>query len=356
MIVTNIPTPYRNPVFERLPQNRFHVLFCARSEGNRQWNHERLRYSHGYLAGRVFTHSDGYNFSHHNPGVWPALGNLQPEVVVTTGCNPTHLYAFAWANFHRARHVYMTDGTLSSEAGLGRKHRLVRRAVFHRTSAFVVASRGGVDLLKSYGVPRDQIFTSRLCADNFEALSTAGALREFDVMFSGRIHERKLPFLFAEVCAQLARLRGRCRALVVGDGPLRRQLLEKLVTDGVEVTYPGFVQPSEMAQWYGRARLLLFTTPLDAWGVVANEAMACGTPVLTTPHAGVAGDLVIDRMTGYVLPAERDAWVQVCVELLDDGRRWEVLSSAARRKVQEYTYDGAADGIVAACDWAYRRL
>lgn len=354
VLVTNIPAPYRNPVYERLPHGSFHVVFCARTEANRRWSLDEPRFPHTFLNENTRERSDGFNYAHNNPDVWSVLNRLRPDTVISGGSNPTHLYAFAWAQIHGARYVYMTDGTLSSESHLGWKHRLVRRIVFSRSSAFIVASRGGIDLMQSYGIGGESIFLSRLCADNdrFGAMPTGP--RDFDVMFSGRLHEGKLPFLFADICAGLVKRCGQCRALVLGDGPLRRPVLERMEAEGVEVTYPGFLQPSALAPWYARSRLLLLTTRRDAWGVVANEAMASGTPVLTTPEAGAANDLVIDGVTGRVLPAERDVWVDACVELLSNASLWGRLSKAATLKVREYTYDAAADEIVKACRYAAR--
>jgi glycosyltransferase involved in cell wall biosynthesis len=355
-IVTNIPAPYRNPVYARLPQDRFVVVFCARTEGNRQWRLEEPRFAHRFLSARpARAKADGWNFVHNNPDVWSVLNALRPSVVVTNGFNPTHLYAFAWARAHGARHVCMTDGTVASEAGLTWKHRLVRRIVFSASRGFVAASRSGMRLFRGYGVPPDAIFQSHLCADNERFAQLADPPdRPFDVMFAGQLHERKLPFLFVDVCAALRRRRGHCRALVIGDGPLRQEILERLARAGVDCHYPGFVQQPELPGWYARARLLLFTTRLDPWGVVANEAMAAGTPVITTPHAGVADELVIDGLTGFVRPPDADAWADCAAAVLDDPERWAELSGAARRQVAAYTYDAAAAGIVAACDHAAR--
>lgn len=351
-IVTNIPTPYRNPVYARLPSDQFQVIFCAQTEGNRQWRLPAPSFRHQFLRDKAPVVRDGYNYVHNNPDVWRALTQAQPSVVVSTGITPTHLYAFAWAKTHGAKHIYMTDGTLESERILGWKHRLVRRVVFAASQAFVVASKGGQDLLASYSVAPSKIFVSRLCADNTRFLNTAALDRDFDVMFAGQLHERKLPMLFAAVCGGLVRRRGSCRALVVGDGPMRQAVLERLTAEGVTVTYPGFVQPDALASWYARSKLLLFTTRLDPWGVVANEAMACGTPVITTPQAGVAGDLVLDGINGAVLPPTPDLWVQACCAMLDDVTLWAQRSAAAQEKVQEYSYDTAAQGLQAAYTYA----
>lgn len=353
-IVTNIPTPYRNPVYSLLPQHRFQVLFCGRTEGNRHWNLPEPNFHHQFLAERTHAKGDGFNYIHNNPDIWAALNCLRPRVVVTTGFNPTHLYAFLWAKRNGIRHVCMTDGTLLSEAGLGWRHRAVRRLVFRYSRAFIAASLGSVDLFRGYQVPESDIFRSSLCADNerFFAAAAAQAPRQYDVMFSGQLHERKLPFLFIDVCRELKVRRGRCRALLLGDGPLREEVVGALKTSGVEFDYPGFVQAEDLPAWYASARVLLFPTRLDPWGVVANEALASGTPVITTPQAGVAGDLVVDGRTGFVLPANASEWADAACTLLDNPALWASISAAGQARVAHYNYRSAADGIVAACDHA----
>ena len=123
----------------------------------------------------------------------------------------------------------------------------------------------------------------------------------------------------------------------------------------MELIRPGFVQPQEIASWYGRSRILLFPTRLDPWGVVANEALATGTPVITTPEAGVAGDLVIDAVNGYVIPPDPERWSGQATRLLRDGGLWRQVSDAASDSVKPFNFDIASQGIVKACEHALSR-
>ena len=354
VVVTNIPAPYRNPVWARLPRTNYTVVFCARSEGNREWQLLPPDCDHVFLQEKTRALSDGYNFVHDNRDVWEVLNRLSPDVVVTTGLNPTHLYAILWARLHRAGHVYMTDGTELSERDLGWKHRLLRSFIVGTSAAGVAASLSGQRLLESYGLSADRIYLNRLCADNARFAPLPFAERLYDVMFCGQLHERKLPYFFASVCAEILRRRGTCRTLIVGDGPERGGVFSALREAGIEPTWPGFVQPEELPGWYQQARLLLFSTRRDAWGVIANEAMGSGTPVITTPEAGCAGDLVRDGINGRVLPADVATWAHACVELLDDEVRWQALSDRALQDVQEFNFDDAAQGLQMACEAAAR--
>lgn len=355
-LVTNIPAPYRLPVYDLLPKAEFSVIFCARREKNRQWQLPELSFQHEFLSERVTAASDGFNYRHNNPDVWSVLNRLRPRVVITTGFNPTHLYAFAWAKLRGASHISMTDGTTASEAGLSRKHRLLRRFVFSGTDAYIAASSGGRALYGSYGVDDESVFQSHLCADNMHfAAHASNTNRPYDVMFSGRFHEGKLPFFFVDVCQSIKHRRGECKALLIGDGPLKDQVLMQLSQAGIDFEYPGFVQQGDLPYWYSRAKVFLFPTRLDSWGVVANEAMAAGTPVITSSTAGVAGALVIDGVTGFVLPPQADEWANLACQLIDQPDLWSAYSLAGQLNVAEYNYQAAADGILKACQYTLEK-
>jgi glycosyltransferase involved in cell wall biosynthesis len=114
----------------------------------------------------------------------------------------------------------------------------------------------------------------------------------------------------------------------------------------VQVQFAGHVAQAEVPGWFLRARLFVFPTRWDPWGVVANEACLAGVPVLVSPFAGVAGELVQDGMNGRVLPLELPAWVTAASAWLADPAELAAHSAQALRSVQPYSFDNAAAGIV----------
>ena len=80
----------------------------------------------------------------------------------------------------------------------------------------------------------------------------------------------------------------------------------------------------------------------DAWGVVANEACAAGLPVLITPEAGAARELVVDGVNGYVLELDVETWAEIAARLIADAELYQSMSRASRESVREYTFDRAA--------------
>ncbi len=337
-------------MFELVKSIPLLVLFCSRTEPNRIWKVPHLAFEHLFLSGRYLAKKDGFNFIHHNPSILRELSRRAPRVVVTTGFNPTHLYAFLWAIFMGSHHVCMTDGCIESEAGLSWVHRWVRILVFRFSQAFIAASQGGADLYRSYGIPEEKIFRSFLCADNDLFFSRSGTdERSYDVCFSGQLQERKQPLFFAEICHGVQQKRGRCRALILGEGPLKAALIDRLESYGIDYDFPGFLDQEALPGAYASARLLLFPTLHDPWGVVVNEAMAAGTPVITSSHAGAARELVVDGVTGYICDLNLEDWVARVLQILEAPQVWRELSENAKDRVRPYCYANAAKGIEDAC-------
>jgi len=349
-IVTNIPAPYRVPVYNDIAANTgvdLHVYYACEREPDRGWDLPEFRHEHTFLKGRTYTYRG--RFIHDNPEIYDRLKAFKPDVVVTTGFNPTHLYAFAYTRLHKCAHVAMTDGTDRSESGLTEFHRKVRRFMFARSRAFVAASEGGRRLLRSYGVANERIYFSPLCANTSVDWRGAPPIEPpVDLLFSGRLVAVKNARFFLEVARLVAQMLGRrVSAAILGSGSQEAQLRvhAAAIANDVEVRFAGHVSQTDVPRWFLGARLFLFPTLWDPWGVVANEACMAGLPVMVSPHAGVAGELVQDGVNGHVLPLDAAKWAEAAASLLQNEKLRAGMAANARRLVEPYNFDNAARGI-----------
>jgi glycosyltransferase involved in cell wall biosynthesis len=359
-MVANLPPPYRIPIYQRIaetPGIKFLAIFCCEREPNRHWDLPALDFDHCFLKERFATVNGRY--IHNNPDVVSALQRFGPDIVITNGFNPTHLYAFAYAMFRGLIHVPMTDGTDLSEQSLSMVHRAVRRLVYAKADAFVAASQGGHRLYQQYGIPAEHRFTSCLCVDN-DAFARIGATAEkrYDFIFSGRIEKVKNPLFALDVAADAAkRLQRRTSILFVGSGDQEERLKNAAVqkADLVDTHFHGFATQRELPALYASARIFLFPTVWDPWGIVANEACAAGLPVLTSPHAGVAGELVINGENGFVEELDAENWGKSAMRLLTQPDLYKRYSERSRALANNFTFDRAAEGLVDACRHAFSR-
>lgn len=353
VIVTNIPAPYRMEIYkilsEKLGYEHFHVVFCAEKEANREWIFEKNNFAHTFLKQNYFKGPRDY--MHINYDVLGVLRKLDADIVITTGFNPTHLLAFAYALAHGKTHIPMTDGTWASEQILTVLHRIVRRVVYRFSKAFIGASLGSLQLFKSYGISEENLFQSHLCANNAAFQPVPGQRRPYDLMFSGRFAPVKNPFFAVDVAVGVARkLERKISLLMLGSGELLEEVKSyaQAYAEFVDVSFPGFLQQAELPDVYCSAKLFLFPTQWDPWGVVANEACAAGQAVLVSPHAGAANDLIIHGENGYVLELDLESWVEHAAALLGNEDLLLKFSTQSLSKVQSYSYQAAADGILAA--------
>lgn len=354
--VTATPVPYREKVYQRVSQQingDCHIVYCARREPNRLWDVELGEYSRSFLKSSFFKlgQMSWHVFVHINFDIWPTLNRLDPQVVITTGFNPTFLFAFAWCVLKRRKHIPFTDGWLKSEEHLTSIHYMVRRLVFRRSAAFLGASRHSLELFRHYGCPERALFQSHLCADNDYYKGFVGSEKKYDILFSGQFIERKMPLFFAQVAILLKAKKPDLRVLLLGDGSDRQIVLETLQKGGVDFHHAGYVSQADLPRQYASAKVFLFPTQMDPWGVVANEACAAGVPVITCSNAGAANELILHGYNGFVLDLDEAIWCEHAWTLLQDKALWSVFSKNALEKVQEYNYNAAADGIVKAVEF-----
>lgn len=356
VMITNTPPPYRVPIFNLLaqwPGVDFHAVFCTPREPNRLWDLPRSTYRQHFLRESFLTYHGRY--IHHNPDVIPLLLRLKADVIITDGFNPTHLYAFLLARVKNIAHVAMTDGTHTSEKSLSLSHRILRRLVFRGSRGFIAASEGGQRLYRSYGIADHHCFYSWLCISNEAFAPDPNAERTFDFIFCARMEPEKDPLFALAVARETAlRLQRRTRLLFVGSGSLDQTLRDKASAEKewVEVVFQGFASQQALPALYQSARIFLFPSHADVWGIVANEACAAGLPVIVSPHAGAAGELVVEGQNGYVRELDARAWADRAATLLTDARLWQRFSRNSQIHVQRYNFDSAAAGIVEACRFA----
>lgn len=347
-IITNNPAPYRDAVYTTLSSIDgidICLFYCTRREPNRHWYVKDLDYKVKYLRSYTIRYSGQY--THIAFSISKYLRNYNPDAVITSGYGPIMLQALIWANLNKKPHIVFTDGTLKSEERLTIFHKLLRKMFFSKSAAFIGASEGSKNLFRKYGIDESKIFQSHLCVQNENYFDIVQE-KKFDIMFCGQLIERKLPLFFCDVAENLKKIRGDCRALIVGTGEFEGAVRKKLKDAGVTFVMTGFVQQDRLPLLYKSAKLFLFPTRQDPWGVVANEAAAAGLPIITTPEAGVAGELVLNEKNGFVAAPDPEIWSKLAFELLENDELYAKMSRMSEKISKNYNSESAAMGILSA--------
>ena len=257
-------------------------------------------------------------------GVTAALDRLDPDAVaIISYSTPDARAALAWCRRRRRTAVLMAATKADDAPRVAWREHVKRRLV----SQFDAALVGGTPqrrYLEALGFSPERIFQPYNVVDNaFFASGAEEARRASERWRSLPGLEANTPFFLASnrflrpknldgLLQAYRRYREAAprpwRLLLLGDGP-ERPGLEAIVREyGIEgVVFCGFRQVEELPAYYGLAAAFVHPALKETWGLVVNEAMAAGLPVLVSARAGCARDLVQDGQNGYLLDPRDEA-------------------------------------------------
>lgn len=189
--------------------------------------------------------------------------------------------------------------------------------LFRQFKAFLVIGSHNAELYRHFGVPEEAIFTAPYCVDNDffsqRAVAQTGNTRQLRIdlgigvddtvfLFSAKFIDRKRPMDLINAAAKY-RGTGNIHVILVGDGALmdgcRNEIAAKKLTN---VHLVGFKNQSELPTFYAAADALVLPSEYETWGLVVNEAMACGLPCIVSDACGAAADMILEGKTGFTYP------------------------------------------------------
>jgi 1,2-diacylglycerol 3-alpha-glucosyltransferase len=323
VILTEIISPYRIPLFNALAKNGdvdLQVIFLAETDPTlRQWQVYKNEIQFSYQVLPSWRQRFGrYNLLL-NSGVARALGTSAPNVILCGGYNYVASWqALRWARAHKVPFVLWSE---SNAKDLRRGHAVVeflKGSFLRKCSGFVVPGRAAQEYLcADKKIAENALFTAPNAIDNdlfaagaSVARQNADALRRELVLpkryflFTGRLVREKGVFELLAAYAKLTEsMRQQLGLVFVGDGASRQELEKQASAIAPGTTrFAGFAQREKLAIYYALAEMLILPTYADTWGLVVNEAMACGLPVILSQAAGCAPELVKENWNGLLVP------------------------------------------------------
>lgn len=357
--------PYSIPRFRALqalrPDYSVRVMALGATERMREWKVQKQDLGFDYLEA-----VPGETVENIRPSILAArvrqwLDDSDPQAVVITGYYYSAMRAAAqWARRHGRVSVYMGDSQRVDRPRIALREWLkgwwVRR---HYDSAFVAGERAA-DYLAGLGFPRERIWTGYDVVDNHTIASGAAAARtdaselrtclglpDRFFLFVGRFSDEKnLPRLL-EAYAGYRQAAGRQAwgLVMVGRGP-QDDLLQRRAQEIDGVVLAGFQQADQLPAYYGLASCLVLPSVSETWGLVVNEAMAAGLPVLVSYRCGCVPELVRPGWNGYLCdPLDIAGLARLMAIMSSSAVDIAAMGAASRRIVALYTAETWAQGL-----------
>lgn len=329
----NMVTPYMSAIYNDLNganEIDLKIISCSDQEKNRRWDGQFKSTVHTKILRGWQMRLGEARFAHLNTGIFRELNRADPEILVINGFYPSMLIGAVWALFNGRKLGLIIDGWRHTMPQTF-LHRMIRPQIIKRCEFIIACGEKGRRYFLEEGVDPARVFIAPL-VPAWDAPSDPPAFeaRRFDLLWCGHLSDTpKNSRFFMELCVELSKRVSGLRVLIVGGGPMLSEILEVLGRASVEYNHLEYVESTKMASIFLQSKLLVLPSVWEAWGLVCNEAMQCGTPCIVSPFVGAADDLVNSNVEGFVLPLDLQTWCDHAFSILDDAELWRKLSGAS---------------------------
>ena len=302
------------------------------------------------------TDSEGF-WGLYNPGLWKFVRGGKFDAVF---CLTGYIRASFWITYlasklSRSAFIFGTDATTLTPLDLRMWKRPLKRFfwpfLYRLASQVIAPSSGTYDLLRSLGIPEEKIALIPYVVDNdwWHARSAevdrtavraawAAGPDTAVVLFCAKLQPWKRPldlvqaFAKADVSNSLL--------LLAGDGPLKEELQVEAARLGISdrVRFPGFVNQTQLPALYTGADVMVLPSQYDAFGVVVNEALLCGCPVIVSNNVGAGRDLIAPVDPSFIYQCgDVDALSTLLRRVLSDRSSLAKFQIASRERMKTWS-------------------
>jgi glycosyltransferase involved in cell wall biosynthesis len=335
VVVTNIPAPYRVELFGYLAELvDLHVVFRHGRESNRRWD----------AAGGLPFASTTLHLGERGPGrsfhpreaaaVARTVQALHPQVVVVGGYDAPLVLAGAVRGARRvgARVVLWSGSHEHSLRSRSPVLPALRRAAFRSVDGVIAYSSRSAAFARRCGATDVHVLGNAHRRLPAPGLPSRKERPLGDYLYVGQFSARKQFDLVLDWTVSHQR-----SLVAVGDGPLAERARRT-----ARVTVCGHLDGADLQRAYASASALVFPSPTDPWGLVVNEAMEAGTPVICDARSGCVPDLADDGRTAIVRTIDQAGDLEAAVCTLERERSAPALVANARQAVQGYRCEQTA--------------
>lgn len=354
-LLTNIVAPYRLPVFEALREHvgQLKIFVSAPTSTSGLWPDEYGTLDvtvqrHWTLASKwrhaAYAFDEPLDVFVPYDTLW-LLFRYQPDVVISGELGLRTAQAVLYRRMRpTSRLIVWVTVSEHTEHGRGFLRTILRQWILPRVDAVVVNGESGARYVRRYGVPERKLWRipqAHGIADLASLELRRSPEEAYRLLYVGRLINRKGLMPFVSVLARWAEAHPdrRIEFWLAGEGPLRGALENFGVPPNLDVRCLGSAQPARLSQIYRQAGIFAFPTMADEWGLVVNEALAAGLPVLGSLHSQAVEDLVRDGVEGWVFrPTQLEQMYQaldraLCTPQEALGR----MRQAARERIEPIT-------------------
>ncbi len=242
-------------------------------------------------------------------------------VILQAWTNITWWIAFFACLKFKVPVFFMTDANIMPEHYRSGKKKFIKKKLlnflFKRTRGFLSSGKANKDFYEYYGADPNKIYDfcfswgyEKILGEYEKIIIQRDFIRQsfglkeedFVILYTGRFSDEKNPQLLLEAFNKIPHKNK--KLFFVGDGPLRRKVEAEAQKIGLNgIYFIGFQPRESVFNFYAMADVFVLPSKRETWGIVVNEAMCFGLPVITSDQVGASPDLIQEGVNGFIFPS-----------------------------------------------------
>lgn len=300
------------------------------------------------------------------PEIWSEICSGQYDVIWLHGYSyAAYLIAFVAAKFKGLPVVLRGETHL----GLRRSkwkwliHKLVLSQTFKLVDAFLAIGLANRQYYLAMGVPANKIFDMPYTIDNDRFISAARLSQEerdavrsqFNlpldkpvVLYASKFMRRKHPDDLIRAAALLRDRGYDFSVFMVGSGEMDEELRDLVQNlELINVVFGGFINQTELPRLYAASDVFVLPSESEPWGLIVNEVMCAGIPVIVSDEVGCVPDLVKNGINGYSIKAAVPRTLANALELiLTDSEKSASMGQQSLAIIRNWSYEQCRIGLL----------
>lgn len=356
LFLTNIPSPYRVDFFNELGKLcDLTVTFEGKTatDRNDKWKSDLFKEFKGVFLKGIRTGSDNFLCFE----IIKVLNEKWDAIIVGVYSTPTSMLAIEYMRLHHIKFYLNSDGGFIKQEN--KIKYMIKKHFISAAQYWLSSGDMTTDYLVYYGARREKCFkypfTSIKQEDIDEALSVESKGKDYlrnklnieekyVVLSVGRFsYEQGYGKGYDTLLRCAEQLDKNIGIYIVGDEPTEEFVRWKEESHLKNIHYVGFKTKQELMDYYAAADIFVLMTKADVWGLVVNEAMMFGLPIITTDMCIAGNELVTNDVNGFIIPVGDNNKLKEKIELLiSDKNKIGKFGKASRERILRYTVEEMA--------------
>lgn len=352
LIITSLLSPYRVDWFEELgKRNQVLVLYSMDGEKSRDadWFNTQYKYITTKKLKTTMFKRHYINFSF----IKYLISNNFDVIIFDGYSSFINIIGIIFMNIRRKKFYINVDGGIKKEKE-NKYIRKLKEYMLSNGAKVLCSSTTAKEYVMSYGINVDNVyihpFTSLrnnnildkpICTEQKNMIRKKLGIREKKVVVSvGRFIEVKG---FEHLIESSQNLSEDVGVYIIGGEPTKKYIELKEKYNSKRLHFIGFKNQKELFEYYRAADLFVLNSLGDVWGLVINEAMSQGLPVITTDKCIAGIELVKNEENGYIIPVNSiEELSSKMNKILNNEKKQNEMAKNSLRKIKDYSIENMA--------------